>query len=213
MKSGPVKQLELLIVQSRIPDSDPMQPTPSDGDLLRRLGSGDEDAFLTLYRRHQGTVYRFALRMSGKTEIADEVTQEVFLEFMRGKSRFDPQRGAFASFLYGVARNHVLRALQRERPYAESLDDPGSDVGDVSESVGDVLGDLTRGERMESLRQAVLGLPVLYREVVVLCEFDEMDYADAAIALSCPVGTVRSRLHRARALLVQKMRAGERCPA
>ena len=190
-----------------------MQATSSDSELLRRLEKGDEQAFLALYRRHQGSVYRFALRMSGKTEMAEEVTQDVFLELMRGKSGFDPERGRFASFLFGVARNHVLRALARERPYSTSLDDPEGEGGDVPESACDVLGDLTRGERLEALRQAVLGLPVLYREVVVLCELDEMDYAEAAVALNCPVGTVRSRLHRARGLLARKMRASERCPA
>ena len=190
-----------------------MQETSSDSDLLRRLEKGDEQAFLGLYRRHQGSVYRFALRMSGKTEMAEEVTQEVFLELMRGKSGFDPGRGRFASFLFGVARNHVLRALERERPYLASLDEPDGEAGDAAESACDVLGDLTRGERLEALRQAVLGLPVLYREVVVLCELDEMDYAEAAVALNCPVGTVRSRLHRARGLLARKMRASERCPA
>ena len=77
----------------------------------------------------------------------------------------------------------------------------------------DVLGDLTRGERLEALRQAILNLPALYREVIVLCELHELDYVQAASAIGCPVGTVRSRLHRARALLVSKMGSSERCPA
>jgi RNA polymerase sigma-70 factor (ECF subfamily) len=74
----------------------------------------------------------------------------------------------------------------------------------------DPLGDLTRGEMVEKLRQAVLALPTHYREVLVLCELEEMSYADAAAALECAVGTVRSRLHRARAMLAEKMRGGER---
>ncbi len=73
------------------------------------------------------------------------------------------------------------------------------------------FGDLAQNERLETLRKAVLALPPAYREVVVLCDLHERDYADAASALGCAIGTVRSRLHRARALLAEKMRAGERC--
>jgi RNA polymerase sigma-70 factor (ECF subfamily) len=79
-------------------------------------------------------------------------------------------------------------------------------------AAGDVLGDLTQRERLESLRQAILKLPAPYREAIVLCELHEMDYEAAAVVMGCPVGTVRSRLHRARALLASKMGASERCP-
>ena len=74
----------------------------------------------------------------------------------------------------------------------------------------DPLGDLTRGEAVEKLRQAVLALPAHYREALVLCELHEMSYAEAAVVLSCAVGTVRSRLHRARSMLAEKMRRRER---
>ncbi len=176
-----------------------------DRDLLQRMWAGDEDAFTVLYRRHQGAVYRFALHMSGKTDIADEVTQDTFMLLMRGRNQYDPSRGSLSAFLYGVARNHVLRALERERPYAASED------ADIPVDSGDVLGDLTRSEQIESVRQAILSLPQPYREVVVLCELHELDYAEVAAMLQCPVGTVRSRLHRGRALLVWKLRASERC--
>ena len=73
------------------------------------------------------------------------------------------------------------------------------------------FGDLAQNERVETLRKAVLALPPAYREVVVLCDLHERDYAETASALGCAIGTVRSRLHRARALLAEKMRAGERC--
>jgi len=150
-------------------------------------------------------VYRFALQMSGKTEIAEEVTQDVFMVVMASGARYDADRGSVAAYLYGIARNIVLRALERERPYMTTLDEADSVYVE-----GDVLGDLTRNERMETLRKAVLALPPAYREVVVLCDLHERDYAEAATALGCAIGTVRSRLHRARALLMEKMRAGER---
>jgi RNA polymerase sigma-70 factor (ECF subfamily) len=186
-------------------------PSHSDGDLLRLLSGGDENAFLEFYRKHQGAVYRFALQMSGKTEIAEEVTQDVFMLVMKSASRYDSERGSIAAFLYGVARNFVLRALERERPYITVLDDPEGDYAEPATDERDVLGDLAHSERIETLRKAVLALPPAYREVVVLCDLHERDYAEAAGVLGCAIGTVRSRLHRARALLAEKMRASERC--
>ena len=185
-------------------------PSHSDGDLLRLLSAGNEGAFIEFYRRHQGLVYRFALQMSGKTEIAEEVTQDVFMAVM-GSASYDSQRGSVAAFLYGIARNMVLRALERERPYITVLDDADSEYASrLMAEDQDLLGDLARNERIDTLRNAVLALPPAYREVVVLCDLHERDYAEAASALGCAIGTVRSRLHRARALLAEKMRAEER---
>jgi RNA polymerase sigma-70 factor (ECF subfamily) len=182
-------------------------PSRSDGDLLRLLSGGDEKAFLEFYRKHQGVVFRFALQMSGKVEIAEEVTQDVFVTVMKSAGRYDAERGSVAAFLYGIARNIVLRALERERPYLTVLDDRADEYS----AEQDIFGDLAQSERIEKLRKAVLALPPAYREVVVLCDLHERDYAEAASAMGCAIGTVRSRLHRARALLAEKMRAGERC--
>lgn len=183
----------------------------NDAELLRSMSRGDERAFLSFYRLYQGAVYRFALQMSGSAEIAEEVTQDVFMVLIGSSGSYDPKRGSVAAYLYGVARNFVLRSLEREKPYVTALDDPeGEHAGRLAGSQ-DVLVDLARNERIESLRKAVLALPPAYREVVVLCDLHEMDYAEAAAVLGCAVGTVRSRLHRARALLTEKMRAGERC--
>ncbi len=183
--------------------------TPSDGDLLRLIGNGDEAAFTELYRRRQSGVYRFALQMSGSRAIAEDITQEVFMILMRDAGRFDPARGSVAAYLYGIARNLVLRRFERERVYV-----PMTEATEEADALatnliapGDPLGDLTRGEMVETVRNAVLALPAHYREVIVLCELNELSYADAAAAIGCAVGTVRSRLHRARALLVEKLRA------
>jgi RNA polymerase sigma-70 factor, ECF subfamily len=181
----------------------------SDQDLLKRALGGDEDSFTTLYRRRQGHVYRFALQMSGRPSLAEEVTQEVFLTVMRDAGRFDPGRGSLLAYLYGIARNHVLRCLERDRPYVQIQDEPESD-GSQWTAHEDTLGDLTRGETIESVRQAVLALPANFREVVVLCDLHEMTYVEAAAVLGCVVGTVRSRLHRARGMLLEKLKATKR---
>jgi len=187
-----------------------MDSTLSDDELLTLLREGDESAFITLYRRRQGGIYRFALRMSGSETVAEDVTQEVFMTLMRGDGNYDPSRGSFPAYLFGVARNQVLRRLEKDRflsPIYEGAEDQDSSTLESLITLDDPLTRLTRKEMIASVRQAVLALPAHYREVVVLCDLQEMSYADASAALGCAVGTVRSRLHRARALLVEKLRA------
>ncbi len=178
----------------------------TDSELWRRASQGDEAAFVTLYRRRQSAVYRFALRMSGSTAMAEDVTQEVFLALVREGGRYDAGRCSLASYLFGIARNQVLRRLERERNFAPW---PNADEDHDSYALvdaGNPLGDLTRQETIDAVRQAVLALPLHYREVVVLCDLHELSYLETAAALGCAVGTVRSRLHRARALLAEKLR-------
>jgi RNA polymerase sigma-70 factor (ECF subfamily) len=127
---------------------------------------------------------------------------------MRSADRYDPDRGSLAAYLYGIARNYVLRKLEQDRmltPLVDSSEEGTTHPAMIA--VGDPLDDLTRGEMIQSLHDSILALPAHYREVVVLCEIHEMSYIEAANVVGCAVGTVRSRLHRARALLVEKMRA------
>jgi len=179
----------------------------SDSELLRLMLAGDEEALALLYRRRQGGIYRFALQMSGSKTIAEDVTQDVFLFLMREGHVFDPARGSLSAFLFGVARNHVLRRLRVEHLLAPLGDESDDDVPLVhASSELCPLEDLTRAETIESVRKAVLSLPSKYREVVVLCELQDVSYGETAEILGCAIGTVRSRLHRARALLLAKLR-------
>jgi RNA polymerase sigma-70 factor (ECF subfamily) len=140
--------------------------------------------------------------------MADDVTQEVFVAVIRGARGFEAGRAAVPAWLCGIARNFVRRRLTVDRALAP-LDDDAADQP-LPVVTPDPIGDLTSAERIESLRRAVLSLPLRYREAVVLCDLQEMSYADAAIVLDCPLGTVRSRLNRGRALLASKMQAGQR---
>jgi RNA polymerase sigma-70 factor (ECF subfamily) len=180
----------------------------SDEELLRLMMAGDGDAFEELYDRRQGGVYRFALRMSGSAEIAEDVTQDVFMALMRDGRQFDPSRGNVAGYLFGMARHRVLRRLQRERSFV-SMSDDGEEGGEAFNNLliadADPFADLTRNETIDLVRQAVLALPEHYREVVALCSLGEMSYEQAADVIGCPVGTVRSRLNRARGMLVRKL--------
>ena len=184
----------------------------SDEKLLGLIRQGDEQAFLACYRRHQGGIYRFALRMSGEESIAQDVTQEVFLTLIGAGGRtegFDERRGSLTGYLYGIAHNQVLRRLQSRHRWAPLEEEEAGDPAPVPlrlVSREDPLLDLTRRETIETVRQMVLALPAHYREAVVLCDLHEMSYQEAAEILDCSLGTVRSRLHRGRALLVEKLR-------
>ena len=171
----------------------------SDSGLLRRMRRGEEDAFGVLYGRYSRPVYRFVLHMTGKQESAEEITQETFLVLIRRPQDYNPERGSVAAWLLGIARMLVRRIEQPTRRL-ESIEDFGEWPASC-----DVLNDLTRRETVDAVRDAVLTLPPVYREAIVLCEFEELDYAHAAAVLDCPVGTVRSRLHRARNLLASKL--------
>lgn len=180
----------------------------SDIQLLSLARAGEETAFATLYRRWQGGLYRFSLRMTSSASIAEDVTQEVFLSLMNGTAHFDPALGTFSSYVYGIARNHVLRRVSRERIFAPILECPEEEPRGpyaASTLASDPIGDIVRREQIEALHRAIGSLPLRYREVVVLCELQELGYAEAARVIGCPEGTIRSRLHRARILLLDKL--------
>jgi len=178
-----------------------------DDVLLRRAARGDEEAFVCLYRKHQGALFRFAMRMTGSHWGAEEIVQDVFMTLLREPKKYDPQRGPLGAFLYGIARNRVMKYLERI-PREISLEEKNED----GTGSGVVLQDpftpalwAEKRERMEQVRAAVLDLPAEFRETVVLCELEEMSYEEAAQMIGCPIGTIRSRLHRGRALLLVKL--------
>lgn len=122
---------------------------------------------------------------------------------MRDAGRFDAGRATAIAWLCGIARNHARRRLERERPALSLDDDNGCE--ELAGPSQDPVADLTRAQDIDTLRRAVASLPVRYREAVLLCDLQELSYEDAAAAVGCAIGTIRSRLHRARALLASKL--------
>jgi RNA polymerase sigma-70 factor (ECF subfamily) len=180
----------------------------TDSKLVALMLGGDKEAFAELYRRRQRDVFRFALHMSGARDLAEDVTQEVFMVLMRDGSSYDETRGSVNAFLLGIARNYVLRRLKQERSFVmmgQSGSEEVSAANDVPPA-SDQLDVIARNEEIRSVQKAVLSLPAHYREVLVLCELQDMSYAEAAGVLGCAIGTVRSRLSRARAMLTEKLR-------
>jgi RNA polymerase sigma-70 factor (ECF subfamily) len=182
-----------------------MTDLETDAELLMRSRRGDESAFVLLYRRLEAPIYRFALNMTGSPASAEDITQEVFLALLRQDCGYQPERGTLSAYLFGIARKLVLRHQDRNRPMADL--EVGHCEWTFPEAVSspDPSVEFLEREGIEVLRRAVISLPRRYREVVVLCDLQEIDYAEAARLLGCPLGTVRSRLHRARALLLEKL--------
>jgi RNA polymerase sigma-70 factor (ECF subfamily) len=184
-------------------NSDSTNDEATDSDLLAAVAAGVEQAFVDLYRRRQHDVYRFAFAMARSRSFAQDVTQEVFLNVLENARRFDASKGSARAWLYGCARHVVLDRLRTERRWTDAMP-PEEAEFDHDER-------LATDQRIERLHAALARLPVEYREAVVLYELEELSYAEAAVALGCALGTVRSRLHRGRALLAAML--VERCEA
>ncbi len=172
----------------------------SDRSLMERFCEGDHDAFTELYRTRYPAIFRFAFYVTGDRIKAGEVTQDVFVWLIRHPKEFDPERGGLAAFLGGVARKILLRRERNERrwlalPRFESRDSADAAV------------DLVRAIDTAALRKAIALLPGRYREAVVLCDLESKSYEEAAALLGCAIGTIRSRLHRARQLLMRKLQS------
>jgi RNA polymerase sigma-70 factor (ECF subfamily) len=178
-----------------------------DDVLLRRAAKGDEQAFTLLYRRHQAALYRHALRMTGSPWAAEEIVQDVFVTLMREPKKYDATRAPLGGYLFGITRNRVMKYLERQ-PREVSLEEHngnGSRQFDVASHGYTPAHWVEQQERLELVHAAVLDLPEEFRETVVLCELEELSYEEAAQLIGCPIGTVRSRLHRGRALLLARL--------
>jgi RNA polymerase sigma-70 factor (ECF subfamily) len=187
--------------------AEPLTDRVPDDELLRQTAAGSQPAFAELFGRLHPLVYRFALHMTGSVSTADDVVQDVFLVVMRDAARYQAGRAAVAAWLCGIARNCVRQRMERDRRLMPL--DLSDERALASDDVGrtDPLSGLIRAERIESVRRTIHALPVPYREALVLCDLQEMTYEHAALALECPIGTVRSRLHRARTMLAARLSA------
>jgi RNA polymerase sigma factor (sigma-70 family) len=144
--------------------------------------------FLAAFDQHKDAVYRFAWRMCGSTAAAEDITQDVFVALLRHPARFDPARGPLRAFLLGIARNLALKRWRAEHRF-EPLDD---------EAIAAAPIDLDRGEVGDIVGRAVRALRPLQCEVVILVEYEGLTLAEVARAVDTDIGTVKSRLHRAR---------------
>ncbi len=190
-------------------DSSAVPQTP-DSALLAASLAGDQRAFTTLYRRHGATVYRFAYLWSGTSMVASDVAQETFIHLHTRGGDFDASRGELRPWLLGIARNLVRRQLSAR--HAETPTDFTDSDALLPESAGvdpdprsDPLQALLGNEENRELHRSIRRLPSHFRDALVLVDLQEHSYADAAAICGCEIGTIRSRLSRARALLADAL--------
>ena len=169
---------------------------PADAILLTRARKGDVEALSQLYRRHHALVFRFARAMTGSMEAAADIVQDVFVALAAGLNRYDASRAALSTYLHAMARNHSRNWLRRQRRYRiEQVHDMSECDSPTAER------QIQRRELAALVRRALRSVPPRHREVLVLCDLQDLSYAEAAVVLNISVAAVRSRLHRGRHLL------------
>jgi len=169
-----------------------------DADLLSRASRGDETAFVLLYERHRTPVFRFAYRLLGSVQQAEDVTHDCFLALIRRPHGYQADRASLRTYLCAAARNLAFKQFRRQGIETVMEDPPDPEPGPETP---DPERQLLESERAEEVRRAVATLPPLQREALILFEYMEMPLSEVAATVGADVGTVKSRLHRARGRL------------
>jgi len=185
---------------------------PDERSLITQTLAGDDDAFATLVQLHQTAVYNIAYRMAGQRDTAQSLTQETFLRAFRALDTFDLNR-PFGPWLYRIATNLSINWIKRARLPTVSIETPPksdeaeaeSEPLDIPDSSAEPAARFAQAEMQAELRQAVVSLPVEYRSVIELRHFQELNYDEIAGTLKIPVGTVKTRLFRARRMLRDRL--------
>jgi RNA polymerase sigma-70 factor (ECF subfamily) len=167
----------------------------TDEVLLRRAGEGDQAAFLELYDRHRQPIFRFAFRLLGEVDTAEDITHDCFLSLIRKPENFRPGRASLRTYLFAAARNLALkhfRSTGRETGLDEVTEEP------QLPSRQGPLRKLLDEELATEVRRAVGSLPPLQREAVILFEYEGLSLNDVAEITGADVGAVKGRLYRAR---------------
>jgi RNA polymerase sigma-70 factor, ECF subfamily len=173
---------------------DHSMPEDTDEHLLCHARQGNEDCFLVLFERYRDMVFRFAYRLTDE-HAAEDITQDCFVALVGGANHFDPAKGSLRTYLYGAVRNLARKHYWLHQGDVE-LDDVSEDSLFAAEPVAVRL--LLQQETSELIRQAVAALPLAQREALVLFQYEELSLDEIATILAIDVGTVKSRLYRAR---------------
>lgn len=179
-----------------------MPDQTTDEALLARACAGDEAAFLALYERYRERIYRFAYRLLGSTALAEDVAHDCFLSLLKRPAAFDPARASLRTYLYAAARNLALKQFRHPRAEVALEELPTEPRAAEAQQP---LRQLLAAELGEAVERAVMELPPLQREALVLFEYEELSLAEVAAVVGAEVGAVKARLARARENLRQKL--------
>ena len=170
----------------------------TDERLLEKAASGDETAFQILYERYRDGIFRFAYRLIGSVEAAEDITHDCFLSLIKEPGRYDAGRASLRTYMYGAARNLALKQFNyfsRAAAIDELVEEPSSPEtqGPMRRMLDDELS--------AQVEKAIAGLPPLQREALVLFEYEDLSLAEIAEVVGADAGSVKSRLFRARETL------------
>jgi RNA polymerase sigma-70 factor (ECF subfamily) len=174
-----------------------------DAEYVAQLVAGNGGALRPLYERHGRALLRFSAAMCRSRQSAEDMVHDTFVELMREPANFDPTLGSVFAYLCGVLRHRISHHFRQQKRWV-ALDEDGEAPAQVHDAPGPAE-EIARNELTAAFRRAMLELPLPHREVIALCDLEELPYTTVASILDCPVGTVRSRLHRARALLTIRL--------
>ena len=180
-----------------------MPERTTDEVLLKRAGEGDQAAFLELYDRHRQPIFRFAYRLLGEVDIAEDVTHDCFLSLIRKPENFRPERAPLRTYLFAAARNLALKYFRdtgRETTLDEVTEEP--QLSPRQEPLRKLLDE----ELAAEVRRAVFTLPPLQREALILFEYEGLSLNEIAGITGADVGAVKGRLYRARERLKSILR-------
>lgn len=180
-----------------------MPERTTDELLLQRAAKGDQASFLELYDRHREPIFRFAYRLLGSIDIAEDITHDCFLSLIRRPEGYRPERAALRTYLFAIARNLSLKHFRdtgRETGLEEVTQEPQIPPRQVP------LRKLLDEELVAQVRKAVFSLPALQREALVLFEYEGLSLNEIAAIVDADVGAIKARLYRARESLKRMLR-------
>ena len=172
-----------------------MPERTTDELLLQRAGEGEQAAFRELYQRYREPIFRFAYRLLGSVEIAEDVTHDCFLSLIRKPENFRPERASLKTYLYAAARNLALKHFRNQGREAD-MDEVTSEPQDSPRR--EPLRRLLDEELADQVREAVFSLPPLQREALILFEYEGLSLSEVAEIAGTDVGAIKARLYRAR---------------
>jgi len=179
-----------------------MKKNCDDTERMARLAAGDTGALRELYEKHGRKLLRFSSAMCRSRQAAEDLVHDTFVALLRGPHLFDPAQGTAFNYLCGVLRHRISRHFRQQKRWVTLVDEDASGAPDHHATPAD---EIARSEVSAVFRRAMLELPLQHREIIALCDLEELPYHAVAAILDCPIGTVRSRLHRARALLTIRL--------
>jgi RNA polymerase sigma-70 factor (ECF subfamily) len=173
-----------------------------DAECMTRVAMGDGAALKVLYERHGRALLRFSAAMCRSRQAAEDLLHDTFVDLLGEAGHYDAAQGTVFAYLCGVLRHRVSHHHRREKRWLPLGEDHLETRPHEAESPSDTI---ARSENTAAFRRVMLELPGPHREIIALCDLEELPYSTVAAVLDCPIGTVRSRLHRARALLTIRL--------